>query len=111
MLRTIVDLTFLLLAIVIITVLLKDNHERTVIDSARNDVAIVKQDMDKVIANNVAYFEGRQNKAEERQDNYQSSTSRRLYVLEQRLEILEQSRKDQSRVVNNNINNNSITNR
>mgnify|MGYP001203916534 CR=1 FL=1 len=104
MLRTIVDMTFLLLAVIIIVVLLKDAKGRELVDTARNDVAIVKQEVEKTLSNNIHYMETRVNKAEERQDSYQSSTSRRLNVLEQRLSIIEQKSKQTQRVVNNNIN-------
>lgn len=103
MLRTIVDMTFLLLAVIIIVVLLKDARGRDLVDTARNDIAIVKQEVDKTLTNNLYYIESRINKAEERQDNYQSSTSRRLYLLEQRIENLDNNKNQ--RIVNTNINN------
>lgn len=103
MLRNLVDSTFLLLAVIIIVVLLKDNKERAVVESARHDVEIVRQDADKAIAQGVLYLEGRMNKAEERQDSYQTSTNRKILVLEQKLQVLE-SNASQSKVVNNNIN-------
>lgn len=107
MLRTIVDMTFLLLSVIIIVVLLKDARGRELVDTARNDIAIVKQDLTRVNTNNTAYLESRINKAEEKQDNYQSSTSRRLHVLEQRIENLDKNKNQ--RIVNTNINNNVNT--
>lgn len=110
MLRTIVDMTFLLLAVIIIVVLLKDARGRELVDTARNDIAIVKQETHKYVNNSVHYLETKVNNAEARQDSYQSSTSRRLSVLEQRLESLEKQNKQTQRIINNNINNNSLTN-
>lgn len=103
-LQTIVNMTFLLLSVIIITVLLRDARGREFVDTARNDIAIVRQDVENTLTSNIHYMETRVNKAEERQDSYQSSTSRRLNVLEQRLSIIEQKSKQTQRVVNNNIN-------
>lgn len=103
-LRTMVDLTFLLLAVTIIVVLLKDNKERIVVDSARSDIAIIREDLNKALSVNATYFEQRLNKTDERQDSYQTSTSSRMRVIEERLLIIENNNKQSTRVVNNNIN-------
>ena len=107
-LRTVVDLTFLLLAVVLIVVVLKGNKEREVVDTARHEVAITKQELNDSLSKSVNYFEDRIGKSEQRQDSYQSSTSRRLDVLEGRMLVLEAQRKETSKNVNTNINNNLI---
>lgn len=110
MLRTTVDLTFLLLAVTIIVVLLKDSKERVVVDTARQDIHIVKQDVEREVSSNAAYFEKRLNSADERQDSYQSSTSSRLRIIEERILNIESNNKQSQKIVNNNtlINKNKI---
>lgn len=105
-LRTVVDLTFLLLAVVLIVVVLKGNKEREVVDTARYEVAITKKELSDSIGKAADYLERRVNASEGRQDTYQTSTSRRLDVLEERMSVLENQRKESSRNfnVNNNIN-------
>lgn len=107
LLRTVVDLTFLLLSVVLIVVVLKENREREVVDTARHEVSITKKELNDSLSKFVDYFENRVNNSEQRQDNYQSSTSRRLDVLESRMELLEKQRRDDSK--NFNINNNVNT--
>lgn len=106
MLRTIVDMTFLLLAVIIIVVILKDTREREVVDNVRKDVEVVSKDLNSLIESNTTYLEKRINGTDERQDNYQSSTSRRIHVLEQRILKVETDTKQSTRITNiNTINN------
>ena len=104
MLRTIVDMTFLLLAVIIIVVILKDTREREVVDNVRKDVEVVSKDLNSLIESNTTYLEKRINGTDERQDNYQSSTSRRIHVLEQRSLKVETDTKQSTRITNTNIN-------
>lgn len=104
MLRTIVDMTFLLLAVIIIVVILKDTREREVVDNVRKDVEVVSKDLNSLIESNTTYLEKRINGTDERQDNYQSSTSRRIHVLEQRILKVETDTKQSTRITNTNIN-------
>lgn len=106
-LRTVVDLTFLLLAVVLIVVILKDTKEREVVDTARHEVAITKQELNDSLSKSVSYFEDRIGKSEQRQDSYQTSTSRRLDVLESRMLVLESQRKETFNNVNT-VNNNLV---
>ena len=109
-LRTVVDLTFLLLAVVLIVVVLKGNREREVVDTARYEVAITKQELSDAMGKAANYLESRVNASEGRQDTYQTSTSRRLDVLEDRMSVLEAQRKESSRNINLNNNINTVNN-
>ena len=75
-------LAFLLLAVVLIAAQYKK-------DNTTNEVSAARQDFKSVLQNTITYTEGRVNKLAEVQDDYQNSTSRRLYILEGRLDILE----------------------
>lgn len=107
-LRTTVDLTFLLLSVILIVTILKDTRERDVVNTARNEVLITKQELTNTMTRSMNYFEGRVNSAEQRQDSYQTSTSRRLDVLETRMIVLEAQRKDSGKNVNVNTNTNIV---
>lgn len=106
-LRNLVDASFLLLAVIMITVVLKDNRQNVLTDAARNDTLIVKQTLEKTISNNIGYLEGRVNKLGETQDTYQVSTTHRINLLERKVEKLEKDNKNTNRIINTITNNNT----
>lgn len=57
-----------------------------------------------VEASNVNYLEGRINRISEISDSYQSNTTRRVNVLEERMKALEARRDASARVTNTNTN-------
>ena len=57
-----------------------------------------------VEASNVNYLEGRINRISEISDSYQSNTTRRVNVLEERMKALEARRDTSARVTNTNTN-------
>ena len=109
-----VNLTFLLLAMVIIGTLLSNSEEEDRTDTFTLEVAALREDFRKVMDNNIAYVEGRVNKLSQTQDEYQVSTSNRLGIVEDRMKALEQENKalkHQQKIINNNLNyNNNIVN-
>jgi len=103
----IVNLTFLLLAILIITLLLNTSsasHEGLLFSEK---LEAFRQETLKAMSNNVTYIETRINRVSENQDSYQVSSSSRMNVLDQRLSKLEADEKKNQRVVN--VNNNTLT--
>lgn len=103
----IVNLTFLLLAILIITLLLNTssaNHEGLLFSEK---LEAFRQETLKAMSNNITYVETRLNRVSETQDSYQVSSSSRMNVLEQRLGVLETADKKSQRVVN--VNTNTLT--
>lgn len=84
-LNLVVNLTFLLLAITIMTILLRnDNYRKDFIyyESALEDT---KREVNKVNQSNFMYLEEKINRTSSNQDSYQLNTSRRLDVLEERM--------------------------
>ena len=71
---------------------------------------VVKQESLNAIKNNVEYFEKRINNVSEKQDSYQVGTDQRVYVLEQRMKELQADRKNNQKVVQNNIQTQNNTN-
>jgi len=63
---------------------------------------------DSVIDKNLSYFESKANKLDEKLDIVDNRLSARVSVLEQRVEGLQQDKKNGTKVINTNINNNSF---
>jgi len=106
MLRTIVDLTFLALAVVLITTLLADRYDSVNEGVAAMEIQKLRKDIMDVSMKNMIYLEDKVNRVAEASDSYQVDTYRRIQVLENRMESLEARNKSGSRV--NNINTNTI---
>ena len=89
----VVNLTFLLLALVIIGTLLSNSNKEEKEQAFVLEVAALRQDFRKVMDANLMYAEKRINKLSQTQDEYQTSTSNRLGIVEDRLKVLEQENK------------------
>lgn len=101
-LNLVVNCTFLLLAVTIMTILLKNDNYRT--DFSNYEIALqdLRQEVNKVNQSNFMYLEDKINRVAGNQDSYQVNTTRRLEVLEVRQQSLESRKRDNSRIVNNN---------
>lgn len=101
-LNLVVNLTFLLLAATIMATLLKNGSYRE--DMSRYEVALseLRQDVNKINQSNFIYLEGKINAAATNQDSYQNNTTRRVDVLEERMQGLEIRKREASRIINNN---------
>lgn len=106
MLRTIVDLTFLALAVVLITTLLADRYDSVNEGVAAMGIQKLRKDIMDISMKNMIYLENKVNRVAEASDSYQVDSYRRIQVLENRMESLEARNKSNSRV--NNINTNTI---
>lgn len=103
-LNLVVNCTFLLLAVTIMTILLRNDAYRN--DFANYEVALqdLQRDINKVNQSNFVYLEAKANRVAENQDSYQVNMSRRVDVLEERMKALESKRDSSSRVTNTNTN-------
>lgn len=107
----VVNLTFLLLALMIISVLISNSNKQDSEDKFILEVAALRQDFRKVMDANLLYLEKRQNKQAEIQDDYQTSTSRRIDTIEEDVKALKKENKDlklAQKVINNNTNTNIV---
>ena len=104
-LNLVVNLTFLLLAITIMTILLKNDSYRADVSSYETALSELRHNVNKVNQSNFIYLEGKINVVATNQDSYQNNTTRRVDVLEQRMKALEEKRVERR---NNIVNNNNI---
>lgn len=103
-LNLVVNCTFLLLAVTIMTILLRNEAYRN--DFANYEVALqdLQRNINKVNQSNFEYLESKINRVAENQDSYQINMSRRVDVLEERMKALESKRNVSPRVTNTNTN-------
>lgn len=107
-LSRVVDLTFLLLAVVILTILMGNSNELSEANEFRSELSVFKKQTRDVMDNNIHYIEGRVNRLAETQDSYMITMSRRVDILENKLRMFEEKKKEHSNVVNTNNNVNVI---
>lgn len=100
----VVSLTFLLLAVTTLILLLNTSSATKEASNFGEKLELYKQESIKVMSGNINYMDGRLNKVAENQDSYQVSSDQRLYVLEMQVKQLMSDRKNNQKIVNNNIN-------
>ena len=103
----VVNLTFLLLAIIIITILLQARGDDAHSNNAFDAVKALDIKLAKVIATNLEYAEVRINRLARNADEYQTSTSVRLDSLEGKVRAIEavnKALKSQQKIINTNNN-------
>ena len=102
----VVNLTFLLLAAIIITILLQTRNKDSSDNNLYTSISVAENKLSKAISKNTEYFDTRVNNLARTQDEYQSSTHGKLSVLERRIENIEKNRaNNKNSVVVNNTNN------
>lgn len=104
-----VQLTFLLLAVVLLTTLLKNDKYNSDLQQYTLRLEQLSQKFDRVMDHNVLYLEEKSNRVQSQSDSYQVSTTRRLDVLEERVQRLVKDQKE--KVSNINVNSNTINNK
>jgi hypothetical protein len=86
----------LLAALVILT-------DRFSSNSNSNEVEALRKESQQVMSNNVMYLETKINKGLESQDSYQIGMSQKVYILEQQVKALQADRKNNQKMIQNNI--------
>lgn len=103
--------TYLLLGLVMGIVLYGGVNQNAKAFDFEGSLQVFKEDITKAISSNLEYTEVRLNRLSRQQDEYQSSMSTRQDILEGKVKALEQENKNlknQSKVINNNLNNNVV---
>lgn len=100
----VVSLTFLLLAITTLILLLNTAAATKESSNFSEKLELYKLESQKVMSNNINYIDGRLNKNSENQDSYQVSTDQRMYILEMQVKQILLDKKNNQKIVNNNIN-------
>lgn len=103
-LKRAIDIIHFVVLVLMVSVLFLNNKSSENVASFGLKVDSVKEEITKVIANNTAYLEQRQNRIEAKQDNYQNTSSTQISLLNQRVERLEQAYKNNTKIINTNNN-------
>lgn len=103
-----VHIATLMLLILMMTIIFTNNKSGEDRINFSLQLDQVKQDNARVMTNNITYLETKINRVAESQDNYQNTTSTRVYLLEKRIEKIEQGSKLNNKVINTNNNVNVI---
>lgn len=102
-----VQLTFLLLAVVLITTILKNDKYTSDLKGYSERLDYVTEKQKQVVMNNTAYLEERINRVQSLTDSFQNSTTSRMNVLEARIQRIDGDQRDKSPNVNINQNYNN----
>lgn len=104
--RRVVDLSTLLLLIMIISIILKNDKGQEDIGNFGLKLDQYRIESLRVMSNNVDYADTRINKLAEIQDSYQVGTDRRLGILEERIKMFQLDKMNNQKIINNNTNTN-----
>lgn len=99
-----VDVLTLMLLIIMISIVMTNSKSAEDFGSFGLKLDQFKEETKIVTGKNVDYFDGRINKLAETQDRYQVTTDQRVYILEQKVKELQVGKKNNQKIVNNNIN-------
>lgn len=104
--KRLADLLTLMLLILMITIVLGNNKSSEDIGNFGLKLDQLRQDIILVIGKNVDYADKRINRMAETQDRYQVGMDQRVYILEQQVKLIQADKKQNQKVIQNNINNN-----
>lgn len=102
-LQNAVNCLFLVLCIVVLTIVLKQNASDVAANNVVEQIDLVREENRRVIGNNTIYLEGRVNELAKSQNDYQVSTSRKISLLEDKVGKLS-AEGGRRRLINNNSN-------
>ena len=104
-LQNVVNCLFLVLCLVTLSIVVRQGEEDKSVNNAVDLIDLVREENRKVIANNTTYLENRINELGKSQNDYQISTSKKITLLESKIELKQNSKQ---LLVNNNTNNLTI---
>lgn len=104
-LQNAVNCLFLVLCLVTLSIVVRQGEEDKSVNNAVDLIDLVREENRKVIANNTTYLENRINELGKSQNDYQISTSKKITLLESKIELKQNSKQ---LLVNNNTNNLTI---
>ena len=102
-LQNAVNCLFLVLCVVVLTIVLKQNASDVAANNVVEQIDLVREENRRVIGNNTTYLEGRVNELAKSQNDYQVSTSRKISLLEDKVGKLS-AEGGRRRLINNNSN-------
>lgn len=108
LLQNVVNFVFLLLAVTLLIILWSSATDSTNTNNLLEQIEMVRDENRKVIGNNTIFLENKINTQAKIQNDYQFSTSRKIELLEKRIDQIAKGEPKQ-RLINNNNLHNSLT--
>ncbi len=102
-LKRMIDIIHFIILILMVSILFINNKSGEDNASFSLKLESAKQEMIKLVGNNTNYLESRINRTDEKQDNYQNTSSNQISLLTKRIEKMEQGSKNNQKVIQNNI--------
>ena len=104
-LQNAVNCLFLVLCVVVLTIVLRQNASDVAANNVVEQIDLVREENRRVIGNNTTYLEGRVNELAKSQNDYQFSTSRKIELLERKVDQIAKGEPKQRLITNNNLHN------
>lgn len=108
LLQNVVNFVFLLLAVTLLIILWGNTQDNVAANNLLEQIEMVRDENRRVIGNNTTFLEQKINSLAKVQNDYQYSTSRKITLLENKVEQLSKKEPKQ-RLINNNTLHNSLT--
>lgn len=109
LLQNVVNFVFLLLAVTLLIILWGNTQDNVAANNLLEQIEMVRDENRKVIGNNTTFLENKINTQAKIQNDYQFSTSRRIELLERKVDQIAKGQPKQRLVNNNNNLHNSLT--
>ena len=104
LLQNVVNFVFLLLALTLLIILWGNTQDNTTASNLLEQIEMVRDENRKVIGNNTIFLENKINTQSKIQNDYQFSTSRKIELLEKRIDQIAKGEGKQ-RLITNNLHN------
>ena len=105
LLQNVVNFVFLLLALTLLIILWGNTQDNTTASNLLEQIEMVRDENRKVIGNNTIFLENKINTQSKIQNDYQFSTSRKIELLEKRIDQIAKGEPKQRLITNNNLHN------
>ena len=105
LLQNVVNFVFLLLALTLLIILWGNTQDNTTASNLLEQIEMVRDENRKVIGNNTIFLENKINTQAKIQNDYQFSTSRKIELLERKVDQIAKEEPKQRLITNNNLHN------
>ena len=105
LLQNVVNFVFLLLALTLLIILWGNTQDNITASNLLEQIEMVRDENRKVIGNNTIFLENKINTQAKIQNDYQFSTSRKIELLERKVDQIAKGEPKQRLITNNNLHN------
>ena len=105
LLQNVVNFVFLLLALTLLIILWGNTQDNTTASNLLEQIEMVRDENREVIGNNTIFLENKINTQAKIQNDYQFSTSRKIELLERKVDQIAKGEPKQRLITNNNLHN------